>query len=71
MQVSHDDDGDIFVVRGRKVERLLAMTDLNNPEGIDYLQRQLKRMGVTKALEHAGVKAGDVVRIGEEELTWV
>lgn len=68
LQIREDDDG--FTVRGRKVERLIAMTDLSRPQAVDYLQKELKRLGVTKALEKAGVRTGDLVRIGAEELVW-
>ena len=67
-EVVPEDDG--FRVKGRKVERLLAMTDLSRPQAVEYLQTQLRRLGVTRALERAGVQSGDLVRIGTEELTW-
>lgn len=60
-----------FRVRGRKVERLLAMADMDSEEGLADLQRQLDRLGVLKELEEAGVKAGDTVRIGGFEMEWV
>jgi Obg family GTPase CgtA-like protein len=31
---------------------------------------QFRRMGVTSALEKAGARAGDLVRIGKIELEW-
>lgn len=60
----------IYVVRGKRVERAVSMTDLENEEGMDRLQVTLRRMGVTKALEEAGVQVGDVVRFGKVELYW-
>ncbi len=63
-------EGDAFVVRGRDVERVLAMADLDSDEGIADLQRQLVKIGVLKDLERAGVAAGDTVRIGDFELEW-
>jgi GTP-binding protein len=63
-------EGDAFVVRGRAVERVLAMADLDSDEGVADLQRQLERIGALKDLERAGVKTGDTVRIGEFELEW-
>jgi len=60
-----------FRVIGRRVERLVTMTDFENEEGVAYLQRQLKKLGVTDALEKVGVKPGDVVRFGPIELEWV
>jgi GTP-binding protein len=60
----------VYRVHGRRVERLVAMTDLASEEGTDYLQKQLQRLGVFEALEHAGVQVGDTVLIGEWETEW-
>ncbi|MFL5625820.1 MAG: GTPase ObgE, partial [Ktedonobacteraceae bacterium] len=43
----------VYVVRGKRVERMVSMTDLENEEGMDRLQVTMARMGVTKALEDA------------------
>lgn len=67
--VEHEAGG--FRVIGRRVERLVSMTDFENEEGVAYLQRQLKKLGVTDALEKEGVQPGDVVRFGPIELEWV
>jgi GTP-binding protein len=63
-------DGDVWRVRGVRVERIAAMTPFGVPEAAARFQRQLQAMGVVKALETAGVKPGDLVRIGERELEW-
>lgn len=60
----------IYVVRGKRVERTVNMTNLESDESMDRLQVTLSKMGVTKALEEAGVKVGDAVRIGKVELYW-
>jgi GTP-binding protein len=61
---------DTFVVRGRRVERMAAMTDPDNPEAIELLQRHLGRLGILAALEQAGAEAGSTVRIGPIEVEW-
>ncbi len=61
---------DVFIVKGKRVERAVNMTRLESEEGMDRLQVTLSRMGVTKALEEAGVKVGDKVRFGKVELFW-
>jgi GTP-binding protein len=63
-------EGDQFVVRGRRVERLAAMTDPESEEGIELLQKNLGRLGVLAALERAGAAPGTTVRIGPIELEW-
>jgi GTP-binding protein len=60
----------VFSVHGRRVERLVAMTDLDSEEGTDHLQKQLERLGVFEALERAGVQVGDTVQIGGWETEW-
>jgi GTPase len=68
-QVEAVADG-VYRVRGKRVERLVAMTDLDSEEGVEHLQRQLDRLGVFEALERAGVEVGDTVQIGEWETEW-
>jgi GTP-binding protein len=61
---------DVYRVRGKRVERLVAMTDLASEEGVAYLQKQLERLGVFEALGRAGVEVGDTVNIGAWETEW-
>jgi len=60
----------VYVVRGKRVERTVSMTNQDSEESMDHLQVTLSKMGVTKALEEAGVKVGDRVRFGKVELYW-
>lgn len=57
-------------IRGRAIERWVAMTDLSNPEGLAYLQTRLERAGVERLMAKAGVREGDEVRIGDAVLEW-
>ena len=59
-----------FVVRGPRIERLLERTDLESEGGLARFQSQLDRLGVNEALEAAGVKAGDTVRILDVEFEY-
>lgn len=60
----------VFIVRGKRVERAVAMTNQESDEGMARLQITMERMGVSKALEAAGVQVGDMVRFGKVELYW-
>jgi len=60
----------VYIVGGKRVERAVNMTNLESEEGMARLQVTLARMGVTRALEEAGVKVGDRVRFGKVELIW-
>lgn len=59
-----------FRVHNRRAERAVAMTDPDQPEGMDRLQALLRRFGVTSALERAGAQPGDAIHIGKMTLTW-
>jgi len=63
-------EGETFVVHHKAAERAVAMTDMENPEAVALLNRQLEKLGVSTALEKAGVKEGDTVRFGKTELVW-
>jgi GTPase len=62
--VVRDPDGRLRV-RGDRPERWVAMTDLDNPEGVAHLQRRLRRAGVDELLAAAGAQLGDEVVVGE------
>jgi GTP-binding protein len=61
---------DGFSVHGKKVERLVSMTDPESPEGMERLERQMRKLGVWDALERAGIEPGDSVRFGKFEFLW-
>jgi GTP-binding protein len=64
-------EGGRFSVSGDDVERLIAMTELENEEAVRHLHRQLERMGVIRKLRELGAKDGDRVRIGQADLEFV
>ena len=63
-------EGNTFVVSAPELERIVARVDMTNPEVRWQLQKQLDRLGVSKALDKAGAKPGDKVRCGCFEWEW-
>ncbi len=57
-------------VHGRKIERIAAMTYFEFDSTLLRFQKILEIMGITKALEKAGVQPEDTVYIGEAALEW-
>ena len=55
-------DNDIFVVKGKEVEKLFKMTKFTE-EGAIRFARKLRGMGIDEALIEAGCKYGDRVQI--------
>lgn len=58
-------EGDAWRVRGERVERAVATTDMDNDEAVLRLQRELINLGVERRLAEHGALAGDEVRIGD------
>jgi GTP-binding protein len=74
-----EEDPNIFIiepdergwrVRGRNIERLVKMTNFDQPEALDRLQRVLAASGISDSLSASGVREGDTVLIADAELTW-
>ena len=61
---------DCYNVVGGKVKRLVAVTNMRDPQSIFRLQNILKVLGVFIALENAGIKDGEIVKIGSFEFEY-
>ncbi len=70
LQVEEESKGQ-FKVSGEAIERMIAMTDLDNEDAVRHLHRRLERMGVIRKLRDLGAKDGDRVRIGSADLEFV
>ncbi|MCU0317423.1 MAG: GTPase ObgE [Fimbriimonadaceae bacterium] len=64
------DERGTLVVTGKRIVRLVSMTDLDNSEAVRYLHRKLKRIGVIDRLVEMGAEEGVDVRIGSWEFTY-
>jgi GTP-binding protein len=60
-------EGDLLVVEGRAVRRLVSRFDLTDEEAIRYLGERLDRLGVYAALRAQGAQPGDDVMIEGHE----
>ena len=67
--IDTDTDG-VLRVRGARIERIAAQTNFDVEESAERFQRDLGRLGIDAELRRAGVRAGDLVRIGTTELEW-
>lgn len=63
-------EGQGWRVRGKKIERLIAMTNFAQAEALERIQRVLEASGISAALLQAGVQEGDLVYIEKAELLW-
>lgn len=54
---------DLWVLKGKEVEKLFKMTKFSSEEGMLRFAKKLRRMGVDDKLRELGAKEGDQVRI--------
>lgn len=64
--IRRDDDG-AYVVEGKDIERLVAMINFDNDEGVRRFQLIWRRLGIEEALRSKGIQEGDTVRIRDME----
>jgi GTP-binding protein len=57
--------GNEYFVENKNLERIVAMTDLDNREALDYLKNKLKKMNIGDKLKKMGIKEGSTVIIGK------
>ena len=58
-----DGNDNDYEVRGKNIERLVAMTNFDNDEALYRFQLIWKRLGIDEALKEKGVQEGETVRI--------
>lgn len=55
---------------GRAASRAVSFQDLTDEGAMDEALRRLRRLGVDRALAHAGAREGDVVAVGAVTFRW-
>ena len=65
-----EQERDGWRVRGKRIERLISMTNFAQAESLMRIQRVLEASGISAALLGAGVEEGDPVYIEKAELIW-
>jgi GTP-binding protein len=60
-------ENEVFVVEGKRVEKLVRMTNFQYHDSVLRFGHKLKEMGVEDALRGHGAQEGDIVRIADLE----
>ena len=59
-----------YRIMGKRICRAVKMTNFENEEAVRHLHRQLRRMGVFKALKRMGAQDGQTIIIEDTELEY-
>lgn len=60
-------DGEVWVIKGKEVEKLLQMTRFGTEEATVRFTNKLRKMGIDQKLIELGIEEGDLVRILDYE----
>lgn len=60
-------ENDIYIVEGKKIERMVQMTNFEYDESILRFGQKMKQLGIEQALREKGAKEGDTILIGDRE----
>lgn len=61
----------VYRVEGNRLLKKMQRFDLNQEEAVFRLEKLMRRIGVDEALIDAGIKEGDLVRIGDYEFVFL
>lgn len=59
----YDEEDDMYIVEGPRIERMLGYTNLESEKGFEFFQKFLKENGILEKLENLGIEDGDTVRM--------
>lgn len=60
-------EDDIYIVEGKRLEKLLYSVDFEDMESIRYFQNVMEKIGIFEKLRSIGIEDGDTVRIYDLE----
>jgi GTP-binding protein len=60
----------VFEVKGKRIEKLVAMTNFDTDDGLLRFQRIIEKIGLEEALKEMGIQEGDTVRIKDLEFEY-
>lgn len=61
--VEKDEEENMFIVEGPRIEKMLGYTNLDSEKGFEFFQKFLKENGILEQLEKLGIQDGDTVRM--------
>lgn len=61
----------VYVVNSKRLERLTAMSDMEDHRVAIQIWSQMIKMGIAKNLEESGIQPGDTIKIGKSEMEWI
>lgn len=64
-------DQGVYRVEGAWIKHLVASTNFDDTESLQYFQRLIRKKGVVDALEAAGVAEGDLVALDDFEFEYI
>ncbi len=67
--VEKDEEDNVFVVRGDKIEKFGRRTNFEGFENVNRLRDIMKKMGISHELSRKGAVGDSIIRIGDAEFT--
>ena len=59
----YDEEDDMYIVEGPRIERMLGYTNLESEKGFEFFQKFMKENGILDRLEELGIEEGDTVQL--------
>lgn len=69
--VEYDEEDEVFIVRGDKIEKFARRTNFDGYENVNRLRDIMKKLGISHELSRQGAVGDSVIRIGDDEFTFL
>lgn len=71
IHVEEGEEGNVYVVEGSFVDRLLTAVNIHDADSLRYFHKVLKNKGILDELREMGIEDGDMVRLNDFEFEYM
>ena len=68
-KVADEEHGEVFIVRGDKIEKFARRTNFDGFENVNRLRDIMKKLGINHELSRQGAEGKSVIQIGDSQFT--
>ncbi|SHE65793.1 GTPase ObgE [Clostridium fallax] len=71
INIEKGEEGNVYVVEGSFVDRLLLAVNVNDADSLRYFHKVLRNKGILDELREMGIKDGEIVRLNDFEFEYL
>ncbi len=69
-KISQEGKSQIFHIKGKRIEQIASMTNIENEEGLEHMYHFIEKMGIKKQIQSRGATFGDIIEIKNKKIPY-